>query len=80
LQPMVGKASDTNFNETAAFVSRVSRTAERNPAGMKRLAKKLSNLTPEVREKFAGLSVRVGEKAKQRQAAARAATRQVSKK
>ena len=79
-QPMVGKTSDTNFKEMAAFVARVSRTAERNPAGMKRLAEKLSKLTPEVREEFAELSLKVGERAKLRQAAAKTATRQVSKK
>ena len=77
-QPMVGAASDTNFSETAAFISRVSRTAERNPAGMRRLAEKLSKLTPEVREKFAGLSIKVGERAVQRRQ--QATTRQVSKK
>ena len=78
-QPMVGAVSDTNFSETAAFIARVSRTAERNPEGMKRLAEKLTGLTPEVREKFASLNAKVGEKARQRQATAKTAARQVSK-
>ena len=74
-QPMVGKASDTNFTETASFIARVSRTAEKNPKGMNGLARKLTKLTPEVRKEFSSLSAKVGEKAKQRQKTAKAGTR-----
>jgi len=67
LQMLVHRSADYNFIETAAFLGTVSRTAESNPSGMLRLAGKLQNLEPEVRQKFAELSLDVGEKARSRQ-------------
>jgi hypothetical protein len=66
LQPLVNRAADYNFVETAAFLSQISRTAETNPLGVGRLARKLTNLDPEVRERFVKLSLEVGYKAQMR--------------
>jgi hypothetical protein len=68
LQMLVHRSADYNFVETAAFLGTVSRTAEANPHGMQRLATKLTNLEPEVRDRFAELSFSAGEKARQRTA------------
>ncbi len=67
LQMLVHRSADYNFIETAAFLGTVSRTAEANPGGMQRLATKLMNLNPEVRDRFAELSVGVNQKARERQ-------------
>lgn len=69
LQMLVHRSADYNFVETAAFLGTVSRTAEANPHGMQRLATKLTNLEPEVRDQFSELSFSAGEKARQRTAA-----------
>jgi hypothetical protein len=66
LQPLVNRAADYNFVETAAFLSQVSRTSEANPAGVGRLSRKLTNLEPEVRDRFAELAMEVGRKAHER--------------
>ncbi len=63
LQPMVNNAADTNFTQTAAFFSRLSRTAEANPQGVQRLAGRLTKVPPEVRDQLAGLAVQVAQRA-----------------
>ncbi|MBI3839638.1 MAG: hypothetical protein HY288_17085 [Planctomycetia bacterium] len=63
LQPLVHRSADYNFVETAGFLGTVSRAAELNAAGMQRLAGKLPNLEPEVRQRFVDLSIEVGKKA-----------------
>ncbi len=68
LQPLVNRAADYNFVETAAFLSQISRTSEVNPLGVGRLSRKLTKLEPEVRERFAELSLEVGRKPRERQA------------
>lgn len=68
-QPLVARSADYNFSETAAFLSNVSRTAERNPPGLARLATRLKELSPDVRTRFAELALEVGERAKERQQA-----------
>jgi len=67
LQMLVHRSADYNFIETASFLSTVSRTAEENPGGMQRLAGKLTNLQPEVRQRFAELTLEVGERAQARE-------------
>ncbi len=67
-QPLVTKSADYNFSETAAFVSMVSKTAERNSRGMVRLAAKLTATEPEVRQQFATMATQVGERAAERSA------------
>ncbi len=68
LQLLVHRSADYNFVETAGFLGTVSRTAESNPGGMCRLAEKLTNVEPEVRDRFSELSVEVGQKARERDA------------
>lgn len=53
LHPLVGKTADHNFAESARFVSQVSEQAEKNPAGMQRLTRRLNSVQPDVREFFA---------------------------
>ncbi|MHB1034144.1 MAG: hypothetical protein ACYC35_04845 [Pirellulales bacterium] len=71
-QPLVGKVADYNFVETAGFLGRLSHTAEVNRDGMARLASKLENVHPEIRDQFALVVDQVAEKADVRQAAAEA--------
>jgi hypothetical protein len=66
LQMLIHRSADYNFIETASFLSNVSQTAEANPTGMQRLAAKLTNVQPDVRTRFAEISLEVGEKARQR--------------
>ncbi|REK08978.1 MAG: hypothetical protein DWQ37_19125 [Planctomycetota bacterium] len=68
LQMLIHHSADYNFVETAAFFATVSRTAEVNPRGMQRLSTKLNNVEPSVRDKFAELSVAIGERARSREA------------
>jgi hypothetical protein len=74
LQPLVNRMADYNFVETAAFLGTISRTSETNPAGVGRLARKLTKLEPEVRDRFAQLTFEVGRKARQNEAIPAAAT------
>ena len=68
LQPLVNRAADYNFVETAAFLGQISRTSELNPLGVGRLSRKLTKLDPTVRNRFAELSLEVGRKASLREA------------
>jgi hypothetical protein len=61
-QGLVGRTIDHNFGETVAFLGSVSRTAEKNPRGMRRLAAKLDQVSPERREQFIAVTDRVPEK------------------
>jgi hypothetical protein len=61
-QSLMGRAADYNFTETANFVGSLSRTAEVNAAGVQRLATKLKNVSPEVRQEFADVAVQVAAK------------------
>jgi hypothetical protein len=63
LQPLVGKAADVNFEESANFVGRVSEAAENNGPGMQRLAAKLVRIPAETRTQFAEVSAVVSERA-----------------
>ena len=51
-QPLIGKAADHNFTETATFVSNLSRTAETNEDGLLRLGRKLNRVDATTRERF----------------------------
>ncbi len=61
VQPLIGKAADYNFTETMTFVEHLSRASRENPAGVKRIAGKLTEIDPEVRERFVEVSAAVGE-------------------
>lgn len=52
LQPIGGRVADSNFVQTLAFVAGLSETAEANPEGLHRLSRRLTNISPELREKF----------------------------
>ncbi len=79
LQPLMHRSADYNFVETASFLGTISRTAEMNGAGMNRLARKLTNVDPEVRNRFAELTLEVGNKARQRGAFQASATSGLSR-
>ena len=53
LHPLVGKTADFNFAETVKFIGQVSQASEMNGAGVERLAAKLANVNPDVRQTFA---------------------------
>jgi hypothetical protein len=52
LQPIIGKIADNNFSQTVAFVGSLSRTTELNSRGVQRLASRLGNVSPRVRDEF----------------------------
>ncbi len=68
LQPLVNRAADYNFVETTAFLGQISHTSEINPVGVGRLAHKLTKLEPNIRQRFAELSLEVGQRAQAREA------------
>jgi hypothetical protein len=61
-QGIVGRTIDHNFAETVGFIGSVSRTAETNPEGMRRLATKLRGIDVERRDAFAEMSLRVAKR------------------
>ncbi len=63
--PLVGKVADVNFTQTVAFVGSLSKTAEVDPDGMRRLAGQLDKVLPDVAQQFAQLSEKVAIKAAQ---------------
>lgn len=63
LGPMVGSTAESNFEESAKFLSRLSQTAETNAAGMHRLSEKLTNCQQPVREQFSQVASIVNQRA-----------------
>lgn len=61
-QPWVGKVADYNFVQAADFLGSLSKTAEVNPPGMRRLAARLEKISPEVRQQFAQLAEQVAQR------------------
>lgn len=59
LHPLVGKTADHNFVESTRFLGQVSDAAEKKKAAMQELARKLTNLEPDVRKKFSDLTASV---------------------
>jgi hypothetical protein len=64
-QPVIGRVVDNNFTQTIGFVGCLCRTAEVNPNGVKRLAKKLTMVQPPIRNQFAELAQQAAEKAEE---------------
>jgi hypothetical protein len=56
LHPLLGKSADLNFVQSTEFLERISRTSEENGSGMNRLAQRLDNVQPDVRDQFAQLT------------------------
>ena len=66
LHPLVGKAADHNFVESARFLGRMSRTAEENGRGVQAMAQRLESVSPEVRQEFSDLAHLTNQRAVQR--------------
>jgi hypothetical protein len=67
VQPWISKTADHNFIETLSFVSNFSRTAERNPHGMQRLAARLASVDEPTRKELIALCFRAAERHAQRE-------------
>lgn len=55
LHPLVGKTADINFTESVGFLQQISRAAETNTYGLRRLSAGLTGVDGAVRQYFAGL-------------------------
>jgi hypothetical protein len=69
LHPLVARTADHNFTETVRFVSLFSRTAQRNPDGMERLADKLTAVDDRRRGEFVALCRQTADRETRRLAA-----------
>lgn len=63
LQPLIAQTADHNFVETMKFVATFSRTAERNPAGMRRLAVRLTDIDAQSRAEMIDVCTRTHQRA-----------------
>ncbi len=66
VQPWINKTADQNVIETMTFVSNFSRTAEKNPEGMQRLACRLNSVDEPTRTTLVSLCFRTAERYAQR--------------
>jgi hypothetical protein len=66
VQPWISKTADQNFIDTLTFVSNFSRTAEKNPQGMQRLAARLDTLDEPTRNELVNRCFRTAERYAQR--------------
>ena len=66
IHPFVGKVADVNFTQTVAFVGSLSKTAEVDPDGVRRLAEQLDKVAPAVARQFACVSDKVAIRAAQK--------------
>lgn len=66
VQPWINKAADQNVIETLTFVSNFSRTAEKNPQGMQRLANRLQSVDDATRRQLVSLCYQTAERYAQR--------------
>jgi len=71
VQPWISKTADRNFIETLTFVSNFSRTAEKNPDGMKRLVTRLNAVDQPTRDELVAICFRTAERYAQRDDATR---------
>ena len=62
IQPWIHKTADRNLIETLGFVSTFSRTAERNPQGMQRLASRLQSVDQPTRDELVQLCFRTAQR------------------
>jgi hypothetical protein len=69
IQPWISKTADQNFIDTLTFVSNFSRTAERNPGGMQRLASQLPTIDEPTRNELVTLSYRTAQRYAHRESA-----------
>lgn len=66
VQPWINKTADQNLIETLTFVSNFSRTAEKNPQGMQRLASRLNSVDDPTRTELVSLCFQTAERYAQR--------------
>ncbi len=66
VQPWINKTADQNVIETLTFASNFSRTAEKNPQGMQRLANRLNAVDEPTRNQLVSLCFRTAERYAQR--------------
>ena len=59
--PLLGRTADGNFVQTVAFLGSLSRTAEANSRGVKRLSTKLVHVEPQLRLKLAKLASEIAD-------------------
>jgi hypothetical protein len=78
VQPWISQTADRNFIETLTFVSNFSRTAEKNPQGMKRLATRL-NVDQPTREELVAICFRTAERYAQRDDASRTSSDELAR-
>jgi hypothetical protein len=62
VQPWICKTADRNYIETLTFVGNFSRTAEKNPHGIERLASRLSSVDHPTRDELVAVSYRTAER------------------
>jgi len=63
LHPLMGKTADSNFVESTRFLSQVSQVVETNGPGIQRLAGRLLNVEPTVRNRFAQIAATINQRA-----------------
>jgi len=68
VQPWINRTADQNVIETLTFVSNFSRTAEKNPTGMQRLACRLNGIDEPTRNALVSLCFRTAQRYAQRDA------------
>jgi hypothetical protein len=66
VQPWLNKTADRNFIETLSFISNFSRTAEKNPQGMQRLATRLPSIDDPTRTRLVQICYRAADRYAQR--------------
>jgi len=59
--PLVGRTADLNFVQSLSFLGSLSRTAETNSRGVRRLASKLEDVRPQLRERLSELAAEIAE-------------------
>ena len=59
LSPIIGRSADSNFTQTAQFISQVSQSSAHNPSAMLDIAARLPQVEPPIRKTFADTIVTV---------------------
>jgi hypothetical protein len=57
LSPLIVRSADYNYSETLRFISQLSIAAERNPQGVDQLARRMTKVAPDIRQKFVNISI-----------------------
>jgi len=57
ISPLIVRSADLNYSETLRFISQLSIAAERNPQGVDQLSRRMTKVSPEIRQKFVNTSI-----------------------